>query len=1312
MEHELIEAINLIYNPTSHSDQRRAATEFLESIKSLKEAPFLGHKLAHKNNNQQDHIRHYGLSLLENSVKFNWTKFSSEEAEKIKLLIQDLLNEGIKDINEEKLFTKEKLVKVTVEVAKRMWPMQWPDFNYFLKCLYDQNPTTRELSVLILRSLYEDVFLYEDVVAQKRKSELTTALFVISYSYRVLGASTIPSTTVSLELNHSAIYLTPNLDTFLSNAGLAPGTKLLNQNIFSNLIQTNAGDVEGWLSKWTSDLFILHQNWCNEFNAGYGKSAEISELLIVSILSAISVAVHWASLYAIIDTAIVPRLLDLIISPSRKIRLGVTEVLFVLFSRPVSSNQEAYRYDAVLKPIFEVPLPSGNIGLENLILAWAKNHCLVVVDDIDRAEQNAKVSEDDYIVIKRLAQAITALGENYVCHKTTKKIPNLIRFLEEMLVLSDHPSLIVAMQPTNFWTLILRHESLKVSEEVLAVMPPLLELSAKKVSKSEAASKSNLNSNYSNIDFDGHTEQLAFGMLIRQKYLEICKLIAINKPLDSYKWMLSRIEYRFGSIPNPEELTNLTGRNNLNQYFFAYLTFSADGLVTFDTPFYHHFEADVNIMSIVLSVLPYVIPEGNTILKAELFNSVELLLSKVIGFESNDPLLIRTKIDAVTAFSVMIPYDLKMLSPFFAKLFEYVSFHQPFEKSLVTSSSSGWYPQLSIETKIIRKKAAAFFAKMGSTMPNILIKIYDDLSRTVFELVEKDLINYQEQNFLMECLLAIIYFNTALSYEEKIAPFQAIVNVTMRSFEILNNFQIFDLRIPDENLGNVMQEFLGIDFLAKNCNYFTLCGCDSIFLGDALNEKEKCSPLVLESLNRTKATRFQCSKPFFSISQLTTRTLQVKKSEDFNADHELWGDYALRVVPYLIGIIRGLHSLADPAKWESLPPLFYNTLTSVTYMERMLILGRTIDPTENEISKLNETYLEKELKGIKEFLNHARDHSQILPHGISTKSNYSRHFWLCSSYRKQALDIFTKLNSKTVGVKLSGGLVKLDSEWKILMDKGSALDKKGDEFESLIDEMNYLGGDKMEDISDEIFAEKVLRNLTRSVVNFFSLIFDVKKSTGEPPDNYFQHKELAEFFLKSVAIASPLMTFLFHILVYQDSTSSRKSVNICTHLVNLIMPSDENSNCGFNPYHILFGQDLVVSALDCLRDPYHQEVHFEAVNLIGLIYSKLLIVGKIETNDGLERIREIFSGLPGKGIQATVKFENEFVSRETFKEQVMVLREFLADVKGLSVSQRGRKPTSFLLNISEKNLLVRPKIVKSNVLDEEDNSDMMENLFK
>ncbi|KAJ3393917.1 hypothetical protein HDU92_007397 [Lobulomyces angularis] len=1311
MEHELIEAINLIYNPTSHSDQRRAATEFLESIKSLKEAPFLGHKLAHKNNNQQDHIRHYGLSLLENSVKFNWTKFSSEEAEKIKLLIQDLLNEGIKDINEEKLFTKEKLVKVTVEVAKRMWPMQWPDFNYFLKCLYDQNPTTRELSVLILRSLYEDVFLYEDVVAQKRKSELTTALLVISYSYRVLGASTIPSTTVSLELNHSAIYLTPNLDTFLSNAGLAPGTKLLNQNIFSNLIQTNAGDVEGWLSKWTSDLFILHQNWCNEFNAGYGKSAEISELLIVSILSAISVAVHWASLYAIIDTAIVARLLDLIISPSRKIRLGVTEVLFVLFSRPVSSNQEAYRYDAVLKPIFEVPLPSGNIGLENLILAWAKNHCLVVVDDIDRAEQNAKVSEDDYIVIKRLAQAITALGENYVCHKTTKKIPNLIRFLEEMLVLSDHPSLIVAMQPTNFWTLILRHESLKVSEEVLAVMPPLLELSAKKVSKSEAASKSNLNSNYSNIDFDGHTEQLAFGMLIRQKYLEICKLIAINKPLDSYKWMLSRIEYRFGSIPNPEELTNLT----------------ADGLVTFDTPFYHHFEADVNIMSIVLSVLPYVIPEGNTILKAELFNSVELLLSKVIGFESNDPLLIRTKIDAVTAFSVMIPYDLKMLSPFFAKLFEYVSFHQPFEKSLVTSSSSGWYPQLSIETKIIRKKAAAFFAKMGSTMPNILIKIYDDLSRTVFELVEKDLINYQEQNFLMECLLAIIYFNTALSYEEKIAPFQAIVNVTMRSFEILNNFQIFDLRIPDENLGNVMQEFLGIDFLAKNC--------------DALNEKEKCSPLVLESLNRTKATRFQCSKPFFSISQLTTRTLQVKKSEDFNADHELWGDYALRVVPYLIGIIRGLHSLADPAKWESLPPLFYNTLTSVTYMERMLILGRTIDPTENEISKLNETYLEKELKGIKEFLNHARDHSYKTLGNFSTLGAKFYHMEFLPNQIIQGIFGFAQVIENKHWISLLNLTVKplvlncpvdcfntfflpflppflnflrvkLDSEWKILMDKGSALDKKGDEFESLIDEMNYLGGDKMEDISDEIFAEKVLRNLTRSVVNFFSLIFDVKKSTGEPPDNYFQHKELAEFFLKSVAIASPLMTFLFHILVYQDSTSSRKSVNICTHLVNLIMPSDENSNCGFNPYHILFGQDLVVSALDCLRDPYHQEVHFEAVNLIGLIYSKLLIVGKIETNDGLERIREIFSGLPGKGIQATVKFENEFVSRETFKEQVMVLREFLADVKGLSVSQRGRKPTSFLLNISEKNLLVRPKIVKSNVLDEEDNSDMMENLFK
>jgi hypothetical protein len=74
-------------------------------------------------------------------------------------------------------------------------------------------------------------------------------------------------------------------------------------------------------------------------------------------------------------------------------------------------------------------------GIEVLIQAWSGTHG-ALVDGIDDAEQTARVSEEDYVIIKRLGQALSAFGENFLLHKSVAfKFPNFSRFRKLSLFL-------------------------------------------------------------------------------------------------------------------------------------------------------------------------------------------------------------------------------------------------------------------------------------------------------------------------------------------------------------------------------------------------------------------------------------------------------------------------------------------------------------------------------------------------------------------------------------------------------------------------------------------------------------------------------------------------------------------------------------------------------------------------------------------------------------------------------------------------------------------------------------------------------------
>ncbi|KAF8986776.1 hypothetical protein BGZ52_007664 [Haplosporangium bisporale] len=157
-------------------------------LKRDRSAPLYGYLLAHKDNKHGDVVRHFGLGLVESAVRYRWTDGSMDQSLKtqIRMHVISLASEGTLSILEEQMFIKEKVARLYVEVAKRQWPGEWDDMDLFLKQMFFKDETRREMALLILRSLCEDICIYDDAVAGLRKKDLRAGLLVIMASELVL----------------------------------------------------------------------------------------------------------------------------------------------------------------------------------------------------------------------------------------------------------------------------------------------------------------------------------------------------------------------------------------------------------------------------------------------------------------------------------------------------------------------------------------------------------------------------------------------------------------------------------------------------------------------------------------------------------------------------------------------------------------------------------------------------------------------------------------------------------------------------------------------------------------------------------------------------------------------------------------------------------------------------------------------------------------------------------------------------------------------------------------------------------------------
>ncbi|KAI9231524.1 MAG: armadillo-type protein, partial [Podila humilis] len=480
----LLSALETIYNISVTNAERQKAHEYCEMLKRDRSAPLYGYLLAHKDNKHGDVVRHFGLGLVESAVRYRWTDGSMDQSLKtqIRMHVISLASEGTLSILEEQMFIKEKVARLYVEVAKRQWPGEWDDMDLFLKQMFFKDETRREMALLILRSLCEDICIYDDAVAGLRKKDLRAGLLVIMASELVLKEH------------------------------YPEGVKGHQNEV--TLMVGEAGN-DGWTSRLSALLTELLPRCQSE------SLLPADEKIALAALNTLSSSLDWVITSSVADSSIIPLICQGILSPAVKIRLAAAECYDVIASRVLSDAEK----EKIIWPLMD----KG--GIDMVSKAYQTYAAQIL-------------QGDSYLFFQKLVQATVNLGEIQVCGKRNAHTPEgLSKLLRLLYAMSSHPSVLISSIASYFWTTILQHEKFSKDPNVHSFVPPLLELYSGYLAKDFENRRQNdaVYRHFASIDFDSVSEFRAKAAQTFQKAVDVIHLGVPVVPLDAFMWVANKV---------------------------------------------------------------------------------------------------------------------------------------------------------------------------------------------------------------------------------------------------------------------------------------------------------------------------------------------------------------------------------------------------------------------------------------------------------------------------------------------------------------------------------------------------------------------------------------------------------------------------------------------------------------------------------------------------------------------------------------------------------------------------------------------------
>ncbi|XP_061378784.1 exportin-5 [Danaus plexippus] len=169
---ELSHAVELTLNPTANQDARKQAYTVCESFKENSPWCAQAGLLLASGTQYSPVVKHFGLQLLEHTVKYRWTQITQPEKIFIKENSMKLLSMG----GWETGHLNDALARVIVEMIKREWPQQWPTLLAELSDACTRGHLHTQIVLHVFLRLVEDVATLQTLEQHQRRKDIYQAL--------------------------------------------------------------------------------------------------------------------------------------------------------------------------------------------------------------------------------------------------------------------------------------------------------------------------------------------------------------------------------------------------------------------------------------------------------------------------------------------------------------------------------------------------------------------------------------------------------------------------------------------------------------------------------------------------------------------------------------------------------------------------------------------------------------------------------------------------------------------------------------------------------------------------------------------------------------------------------------------------------------------------------------------------------------------------------------------------------------------------------------------------------------------------------
>lgn len=173
----LVRAVEAMLNPMSPQAVRMEAFTHCETFKE-RSPPGVSMQcgLMLCGSKNADVVRHFGLKLLEDTIRLHWNEMPPDQKLFMKENAMRLMESGVNDLVSEVTHIKDGISRIVVEIIKREWPQQWPNLLAELEVLCGKGDTQTELVMFVMLRIVEDVAVLQNLEQNQRRKEIYQAL--------------------------------------------------------------------------------------------------------------------------------------------------------------------------------------------------------------------------------------------------------------------------------------------------------------------------------------------------------------------------------------------------------------------------------------------------------------------------------------------------------------------------------------------------------------------------------------------------------------------------------------------------------------------------------------------------------------------------------------------------------------------------------------------------------------------------------------------------------------------------------------------------------------------------------------------------------------------------------------------------------------------------------------------------------------------------------------------------------------------------------------------------------------------------------